>query len=58
MRSRQRDKLRVPDLERAIYIAFNACTAILSRHLLEPVPYYKDEEIVEELAALMKRYFY
>lgn len=55
---RQRDKLRVPDLERAIYIAFNACTAILSRHLLEPVPYYKDEEIVEELATLMTRYFY
>ncbi len=55
---RQRDKLSVPDLERAIYIGFNACNAVLTRHLLEPVPYYRDEEIVEELARLMARYFY
>lgn len=55
---RQRGRLQVVDLDRAIYIAFSACTAILSRHLLEPVPYYKDEEIVEELVRLMARYFY
>jgi len=56
--SRQRDKLQVSDLERSIYITFTACSALLSRHLLDPVPYYKDEEIVEELVLLMTRYFY
>lgn len=56
--TRQRDRLQVPDLDRAIYVAFQACTAILSRHLLEPMPYYRDEEIVEELARLMRGYFY
>ncbi|MQX52583.1 TetR/AcrR family transcriptional regulator [Alcanivorax sediminis] len=56
--SRQRDRLQVEDLDRAIYVALHACTAILSRHLLEPVPYYRDEEIVEEVVTLMTRYFY
>ncbi|NPU90278.1 MAG: TetR/AcrR family transcriptional regulator [Gammaproteobacteria bacterium] len=56
--TRQRDRLNVPDLDRAIYVAFQACAAILSRHLLEPMPYYRDEEIVEELARLMRGYFY
>ena len=56
--TRQRDRLQVPDLDRAIYVAFQACAAILSRHLLEPMPYYRDEEIVEELARLMRGYFY
>lgn len=55
---RPRDRLAVPDLDRAIYVAFTACVAILSKHLLEPVPYYRDEEIVEELVRLMGRYFY
>jgi AcrR family transcriptional regulator len=55
---KQRDRLQVADLERAIYVAFTACTAILTKHLLEPVPYYSDEEIVEELVQLMGRYFY
>ncbi len=55
--SRQRDRLRVENLDRAIYVALHACTAILSRHLLEPVPYYRDEEIVEEVVTLMTRYF-
>lgn len=56
--SKQRSKLVVDDLDRAIYITFTACTAILSKHLLEPVPYYTDEEIVEEVVMLMTRYFY
>ncbi len=55
--ARQRDRLRVENLDRAIYVALHACTAILSRHLLEPVPYYRDEEIVEEVVTLMTRYF-
>ncbi|MED5238174.1 MAG: TetR/AcrR family transcriptional regulator [Pseudomonadota bacterium] len=55
--SRQRDRLRVENLDRAIYVALHACTAILSRHLLEPVPYYRDEEIVDEVVILMTRYF-
>lgn len=55
---KQRDRLQVADLERAIYVAFTACTAILTKHLLEPVPYYSDDEIVEELVQLMGRYFY
>ncbi|KGD64791.1 TetR family transcriptional regulator [Alcanivorax nanhaiticus] len=54
---RQRDRLQVESLDRAIYVALHACTAILSRHLLEPVPYYQDEEIVEEVIILMTRYF-
>lgn len=56
--SKQRSKLVVDDLDRAIYITFTACTAILSKHLLESVPYYTDEEIVEEVVKLMTRYFY
>ena len=55
---KQRDRLQVPDLDRAIYVAFTACMAVLTKHLLEPIPYYRDEEIVEELAQLMARYFY
>lgn len=55
---KQRERLQVADLERAIYVAFTACTAVLTKHLLEPVPYYSDEEIVEELVQLMGRYFY
>ena len=55
---RQRDRLRVNDLDRAVYVAFTACTAVLTKHLLEPVPYYTDAEIVEELVQLMTGYFY
>ncbi|HVK98612.1 MAG TPA: TetR/AcrR family transcriptional regulator [Dongiaceae bacterium] len=55
---RQRDKLAVADLDRAIYVAFHASTAVLTRHLLEPTGYYRDEEIVEELARLMAAYLY
>lgn len=56
--SRQREQLTVPDLDRAVYVAFTAGSSLLSKHLLEPVPYYRDEEIVEELVCLMRRYFY
>lgn len=56
--TRQRDRLQVENLDRAIYITFTACSAILSKHLLEPVPYYTDEEIVDEVVLLMTRYFY
>lgn len=55
---RQRGRLQVRDLDRAVYVAFHACTAVLTRHLLEPAPYYRDEEIVEELVRLMAGYFY
>ncbi|ERP91503.1 MAG: TetR/AcrR family transcriptional regulator [Pseudomonadales bacterium] len=55
---KQRQRLQVDNLDRAIYTAFHACTAILSQHLLEPVPYYTDEEMVDEVATLMSRYFY
>ncbi|KZX70826.1 hypothetical protein A3724_09640 [Alcanivorax sp. HI0033] len=55
---KQRQRLQVKDLDRAIYIAFNACSAILTKHLLEPVPFYTDAEIVEEVTLLMTRYFY
>lgn len=55
---KQRDRLQVPDLDRAIYVAFTSCTAVLTKHLLEPIPYYKDEEVVEELSRMMGRYFY
>lgn len=56
--ARQRDRLTVDNLDRATYIAFHACAAILTRHLLEPMPFYSDADIVEELALLMRRYFY
>lgn len=56
--ARQRDRLDVENLDRAIYIAFNACSAILTRHLLEPAPFYTDTEVVEEVTTLMTRYFY
>jgi AcrR family transcriptional regulator len=56
--ARQRERLQVADLDRAIYVSFTACSAIISKHLLEPVPYYQDEEIVEEVVILMRGYFY
>ncbi len=56
--SRQRHRLTVDNLDRAVYVAFSAGSSLLSKHLLEPVPYYSDEEIVEELVQLMRRYFY
>lgn len=55
---KQRDRLQVSDLDRTIYIAFTSCTALILKHLLEPVPYYNDTLIVEELVQLMARYFY
>ena len=56
--SRQRHRLAVEDLDRAVYVAFTAGSSLLSKHLLEPIPYYSDEAIVEELVRLMRRYFY
>ncbi len=55
---KQRARLQVPDLDRAIYVAFTSCMAVLTKHLLEPIPYYKDEEVVDELSRMMGRYFY
>jgi AcrR family transcriptional regulator len=55
---KQRHRLKVENLDRATYIAFHACGAILTRHLLEPMPFYSDEDIVEEVTILMTRYFY
>lgn len=53
---RRRAQLDVPDLDAAVYVAFHAAAAIISRHLLAP-DWLRDEEIVEELVRLMLRYF-
>jgi len=53
---RRRAQLDVPDLDAAVYVAFHAAGAVISRHLLEP-DWLRDEEIVEELVRLMMRYF-
>lgn len=53
---RRRAQLDVPDLDAAVYVAFHAAAAIISRHLFEP-DWLRDEEIVEELVRLMLRYF-
>lgn len=55
---KQRERLQVDNLDRAIYVAFTACSAVLTKHLLDSIPYYRDEEIVEELVRLMVRFFY
>ena len=55
---RQRDRLQVQDLDRSVYVAFTACTSVLTKHLLEPAPYYTDDEVVEELVQMMTGYFY
>lgn len=52
---RRRAQLDVRDLDAAIYIAFHAASAIISRHLLEP-DWLRDDEIVEEVVRLMLRY--
>ena len=54
----RRDTLSVPDLDLAIEVAFVACSAVLTRHLLDPMPYHSDESVVEELVRLMEGYFY
>ncbi|MCH8541947.1 MAG: TetR/AcrR family transcriptional regulator [Alcanivorax sp.] len=55
---RQRSRLQVSDLDRAIFVIFHACTAILARHVMDPAPYYSDEDVVEELTCLIARYLY
>ncbi len=55
---KQRDQLQVEDLDLSIYIAFSACTSVIAKHVMEPVPYYTDEQVVEEVVKLMVRYFY
>lgn len=54
----RRDTLTVQDLDLAIEVTFVACSAVLLRHLLDPMPYHSDEVVVEELVRLMEGYFY
>lgn len=53
----RRDQLAVPDLELAIQVAFTACSAVLSRHLLDPLPYHSDAMVADELVRMMVGYF-
>ena len=53
----KREELKVPDLDLAIEVAFLSCSAVLSRHLLDPMPYHKDEDVIDELVRLMTGYF-
>lgn len=53
---RRRDRLAVPNLDAAVYVAFHAATSVLVRHLLQP-GWMTDAEIVDELVRLMTRYF-
>lgn len=54
----RRAELAPPDIELAIQIAFTACSAVLSRHLLDPQPYHSDEMVAAELSRLMMGYFH
>lgn len=53
----RREALNVPDLELAIQVSYIACTAVLTRHLLDPLPYHSDEAVVAEVVRLMVGYF-
>ncbi|HET8704768.1 MAG TPA: TetR/AcrR family transcriptional regulator [Pseudomonadales bacterium] len=54
----RRNQLVVPDLELAIQVAYTACAAVLTRHLLDPLPYHSDEMIANELVRMMEGYFH
>lgn len=54
--TRNREQLNVSNLDNSIYVAFYAATAVIAKHLAEPIPYLTDEEIIEEVAKLISAY--
>lgn len=53
----RRDALATPDLDLAIQMSYTASAAVLIRQLADPMPYYSDEQVVEEVVRLMAGYF-
>lgn len=54
---RRRDAVEVDDLNVALYVAFNSAMLVLSKHLLTPNSYLKDDEVIEGLVTMLCRYF-
>ncbi|MDO8330607.1 MAG: TetR/AcrR family transcriptional regulator [Fluviicoccus sp.] len=53
----RRDSLATPDLDLGIQTAYTAAAAVLLRQLTDPVPYYRDEQIIGEVVRLITGYF-
>ena len=53
----RRDELATPDLDLAIQVAYTASASLLIRQLADPMSYYRDEQLVEEVVRLMTGYF-
>ncbi len=53
----RRDTLATPDLDLGIQIAYTAAASVLVRQLADPAPYYRDEQIIDEVVRLMTGYF-
>lgn len=53
----RRDALAIPDLDLGIQTAYTAAAAVLLRQLTDPVPYYRDEQIIGEVVRLITGYF-
>lgn len=53
----RRDALATPDLDLGIQTAYTAAAAVLLRQLTDPVPYYRDEQIIGEVVRLITGYF-
>lgn len=53
---RRLDSVTVENLNTAIYVGFNAGLLVLSKHLLNPNSYLKDEEVVDGIAEMLSKY--
>lgn len=53
----RRDALATPDLDLGIQTAYTAAASVLLRQLTDPVPYYRDEQVVDEVVRLITGYF-
>lgn len=53
---RHRDRVTVEDVNVAIYVGFNAAMLVMSKHLMDPNSYLKDEEVIDGIAQMLERY--
>lgn len=53
---RHRDRVTVDDVNVAIYVGFNAAMLVMSKHLMDPNSYLKDDEVIDGIAEMLAKY--
>lgn len=53
----QRDRYELRDIDTSVQVIYTAISALVIRHLTEPLPYLSDEELLDEAVRLMCAYF-